>query len=139
MWPLNTVSFPVQIVAASDVPKGAEIHNTYGELGNADLVSKYGFALSDNPFSAVILDKASLLQAAEGMLGVREMRLRSRGLRKERCGIYPNFALPCLALLITSSCLAPDLSAASENSPCPSCTCCIHLHVQRQNAASASN
>ena len=128
----------MQIVAASDVPKGAEIHNTYGELGNADLVSKYGFALSDNPFSAVILDKASLLQAAEGMLGVREMRLRSRFLRKERCGITQTL-LPCLALLIAFSCLAPDLSAASVNSPCPSCTCCNHLNLQRQNAAIISN
>ena len=128
----------MQIVAASDVPKGAEIHNTYGELGNADLVSKYGFALSDNPFSAVILDKASLLQAAEEILGVREMRLRSRFLRKERCGIY-SIALLCLALLIMSSYLAPDLSAASVNSPCPSCTCCNHLNLQRQNAATTSD
>ena len=74
----------LQIVAASEVLKGAEVHNTYGELGNVDLVSKYGFALDDNPFSVVVLDKGSVLQAAERIMGVREMRLRCRFLRKER-------------------------------------------------------
>ena len=75
----------LQIVAASEVPKGAEVHNTYGELGNVDLVSKYGFALGDNPFSVVVLDKAAVLQAAERLMGVRKLRLRCRFLRKERC------------------------------------------------------
>ena len=74
----------LQIVAASKVPKGDEVHNTYGELGNVDLVSKYGFALDDNPFSVVVLDKGLVLQAAERMMGMREMRLRCRFLRKER-------------------------------------------------------
>ena len=60
------------------------MHNTYGELGNADLLNKYGFALRQNPFSAVILSKASVLQAAEKLVGQRELRLRSRLLRKER-------------------------------------------------------
>ncbi|CAL5222086.1 g4393 [Coccomyxa viridis] len=73
----------LQIVAASEVPKGAEVHNTYGELGNVDLLSKYGFALLDNPFSVVVLNKASVLQAAERIMGVREMRLRCRFLRRE--------------------------------------------------------
>lgn len=53
----------LQIVAASDVEAGKEIHNTYGELGNAELVKKYGFALRENPFTAVELDKSSLLEA----------------------------------------------------------------------------
>eukprot|EP00955_Chlamydomonas_euryale_P007689 81641-Chlamydomonas_euryale.AAC.18 len=35
----------LEIVAASDVPRGAEIYNTYGEHGNAELLHKYGFAL----------------------------------------------------------------------------------------------
>jgi len=41
----------VQIVAASGIAAGAEVHNTYGELPNAELVHKYGFALPmGNPF-----------------------------------------------------------------------------------------
>jgi hypothetical protein len=35
----------LRIVAASDVPAGREVHNTYGELPNVDLVRKYGFCL----------------------------------------------------------------------------------------------
>lgn len=54
----------MQVIAASDVAAGHEIHNTYGELGNADLVSKYGFALRNNPFDAIQLDKQQLVAAA---------------------------------------------------------------------------
>ena len=53
-----------QVIAASDIPAGKEIENTYGELGNADLVNKYGFALRQNPFSVVQLDKATVVEAA---------------------------------------------------------------------------
>ena len=35
----------LEIVAASAVAAGHEVHNTYGEHGNAELVNKYGFAL----------------------------------------------------------------------------------------------
>jgi SET domain-containing protein 6 len=40
-------AFPgvLRIVAASDVPAGCEVRNTYGELANLDLVRKYGFCL----------------------------------------------------------------------------------------------
>ena len=83
----------VQIVAASPVLEGAEVHNTYGELGNAELVNKYGFALRQNPFSAVLLDKAAVLQAAESIVGQRSTRLRSRFLRRERWGLLPHISM----------------------------------------------
>ncbi len=65
-------------MAASSLPRGSEVHNTYGELGNADLLTKYGFALRQNPFSAVVLSKTSVLRAAEKLIGERELRLRTR-------------------------------------------------------------
>lgn len=52
-----------------------------GELGNAELVSKYGFALRQNPFTVVSLDKAALLAGAEAWLGQRAARRRARFLR----------------------------------------------------------
>ena len=55
----------------------------YGELGNADLVSKYGFALRQNPFTAVGLSKAELLEAAARLLGSRQFRQRCRLLREQ--------------------------------------------------------
>lgn len=75
----------VQIVAASPVAAKHEVHNTYGELGNADLVTKYGFALLDNPFDAVLLDKEQLVSEARRCLGDRACRQRCRFLAQERC------------------------------------------------------
>lgn len=60
----------LQIVAASTIPfVGQEIHNTYGELSNTDLVKKYGFAIRDNPFAVVALDKSLILEMAADVLG----------------------------------------------------------------------
>jgi SET domain-containing protein 6 len=68
------------------VPAKQEVHNTYGELGNAELLMKYGFALLDNPFDAVALDKGRLVAEARRMLGDRACRQRCRFLARERCG-----------------------------------------------------
>lgn len=59
----------LEIVAASDLKSGQEILNTYGEHGNAELVNKYGFALPDNPFDAVKLDKTNLVGIATKQMG----------------------------------------------------------------------
>lgn len=40
-----------------------------GEHGNAELVNKYGFALADNPFDSVKLDKTSLIGIATKQMG----------------------------------------------------------------------
>ena len=48
---------------------GQEIFNTFGELGNAELICKYGFALPDNPFSSVTLDKGSYLSGIRARQG----------------------------------------------------------------------
>lgn len=60
-------SVNVQIVAACTLDKGQEIFNTFGELENTDLVCKYGFALPNNPFNAVHLDKDVLGQEAQAL------------------------------------------------------------------------
>ena len=76
----------MQIIAARPLEAGQEIFNTYGELGNAELVSKYGFALADNPFNKVTLDKEKLLEAAAGFLSKKSMVQRCHFLEQERCG-----------------------------------------------------
>ncbi|PSC69948.1 SET domain-containing [Micractinium conductrix] len=73
----------LEIVAGSAVPAGAEVHNTYGELGNAELVKKYGFALRQNPFTLATLDKGRLLGAAKRALGAKRWRVRSALLERE--------------------------------------------------------
>ncbi|CAL8465452.1 g4988 [Coccomyxa elongata] len=73
----------LEIIAASPVQKGQEVHNTYGELGNSELVVKYGFALRNNPFDVVVLDKAAVVEEARRMLGDRACRQRCRFLSQE--------------------------------------------------------
>ena len=77
-----------QVIAASNIPAGKEIENTYGELGNAELVNKYGFALRQNPFSVVQLDKTAVVEAARQQAGKgmteRAFRRRKRFLEDER-------------------------------------------------------
>jgi SET domain-containing protein 6 len=65
-----------------DIAKGAEIHNTYGEHGNAELLYKYGFVLEENPFDTITVTPAELEEAAESVLGRRTAR-RMRFVRDE--------------------------------------------------------
>jgi SET domain-containing protein 6 len=46
----------LQMKAIKDIEKDEQIYNTYGELCNADLLRKYGFADENNPFDIVELD-----------------------------------------------------------------------------------
>jgi hypothetical protein len=67
--------------AASSLKAGAEVHNTYGEHGAADLAARYGFALPSpvpGPFDAVSLRVGDLLAAAETLHGGRGVRARAR-------------------------------------------------------------
>ncbi|KXZ53733.1 hypothetical protein GPECTOR_6g650 [Gonium pectorale] len=72
----------LDIVAAQPLAEGAEVFNTYGEHGNAELVNKYGFALPCNPFDEVSLDKDELMAAAEAELGRKAAQRRAKFLRK---------------------------------------------------------
>jgi len=62
---VETDEHSLEIVAASDITAGSEIYNTYGELGNSELVHKYGFCLPDNPFTVVCLDKMGVVELVE--------------------------------------------------------------------------
>lgn len=94
-----------QIIAASPVPKGQEVHNTYGELGNAELVVKYGFALRRNPFDVVLLDKGELVEEARRIVGDRACRQRCRFLSRDRWRLAHStrHRLGCQKLLLPCS------------------------------------
>lgn len=86
------------------MPKGQEVHNTYGELGNAELVVKYGFALRRNPFDVVLLDKGELVEEARRIVGDRACRQRCKFLSRDRWRLAHStrhrlgcqkFLLPC--------------------------------------------
>lgn len=74
----------LEIIMASPVLEGQEIHNTYGEVANSELVSKYGFALLSNPFDSIVLDKKIVLKEIEKIMGKKQTLRRARFLKKER-------------------------------------------------------
>lgn len=59
----------LRIVSASAVAADAEVHNTYGELGNTQLLEKYGFTLRENPHNTVTVETQALLVWAAERLG----------------------------------------------------------------------
>ena len=70
----------LQIMSASSLTKGEEVFNTYGELGNAELVKKYGFCVSENPFTCVTLDKMTFVSALQELLALEKPRKRAKGI-----------------------------------------------------------
>ena len=63
-----------------------EVFNTYGELGNAKLLSSYGFAQRDNPADRVTLGVPAL-RAAAAMRGAEGASMASRLAWCERAGV----------------------------------------------------
>ena len=68
----------LQIIAATPLNKNFEIFNTYGELGNAELVKKYGFCLPENPFTKVSLrkDRHFLEQMERWFAGIQGRKVK---------------------------------------------------------------
>lgn len=58
--------------------------NSAGEHGNAELINKYGFALADNPFDSIKLDKDTLVAQAADAMGEEECNQRCAFLRHHR-------------------------------------------------------
>ncbi|KAF8061932.1 davT [Scenedesmus sp. PABB004] len=87
--------FPAErldIIAASPIAPGAEVHNTYGELSNSQLVHKYGFCLPANPFDEVQLGPSWgwLLGEVERDAGLaRKLAPHVRWLRKHSNLLVP--------------------------------------------------
>ena len=76
----------LQIIAVSDLKRNCEIFNTYGELGNAELLKKYGFCLKENPFSEVKLNKGVVLSSFKALFSLSNKRKRSAArITFERC------------------------------------------------------
>lgn len=69
----------LHIVAASALHKGKEVFNTYGELGNSELVKKYGFVVRENPFTHVTLRKSTIFEYINAMLPPTNPRKKQKG------------------------------------------------------------
>eukprot|EP00892_Ulva_mutabilis_P009448 jgi/Ulvmu1/6876/UM031_0081.1 len=68
----------LRIVAVQPIAAGREVHNTYGEYGNAALIYKHGFALRTNPFDAVSVTIPELRAAVAAAFGDKAADARMR-------------------------------------------------------------
>ncbi|EXC30814.1 hypothetical protein L484_027993 [Morus notabilis] len=66
----------LEMIMIKDVKVGAEVYNTYGSLGNAALLHRYGFTEPDNPFDIVNIDLELVLQWSLSLFSSRRSRAR---------------------------------------------------------------
>ncbi|KAL1557757.1 ribosomal lysine N-methyltransferase 4-like [Salvia divinorum] len=66
----------LEIIMIKDVKAGAEVFNTYGHLGNAALLHRYGFTEADNPFDILNIDLDIVVQWSSSLFSYRQSRRR---------------------------------------------------------------
>ncbi|CAA0829292.1 SET domain-containing protein [Striga hermonthica] len=77
----------MEMIIIKDVKAGAEVFNTYGHLGNAALLHRYGFTEPDNPFDIVNIDLDIVVQWSLSLFSCRQSRRRLSFWKKlDYCG-----------------------------------------------------
>ncbi|XP_057803716.1 uncharacterized protein LOC131019049 [Salvia miltiorrhiza] len=66
----------LEIIMIKDVKAGAEVFNTYGHLGNAALLHRYGFTEADNPFDILNIDLDIVVQWSLSLFSCRQSKRR---------------------------------------------------------------
>ncbi|KAK4433162.1 Ribosomal lysine N-methyltransferase 3 [Sesamum alatum] len=66
----------LEMIMVRDVKAGAEVFNTYGSLGNAALLHRYGFTEPDNPFDILNIDLDIVVQWSLSLFSCRQSRRR---------------------------------------------------------------
>lgn len=66
----------LEMIMVRDVKAGSEVFNTYGSMGNAALLHRYGFTEPDNPYDIVNIDLELVLQWSSSKLSSRHTRSR---------------------------------------------------------------
>ncbi|KAL2227690.1 N-lysine methyltransferase setd6 isoform X1 [Sesamum indicum] len=66
----------LEMIIVRDVKAGSEVFNTYGSLGNAALLHRYGFTEPDNPFDILNLDLDIVVQWSSSLFSCRHSRRR---------------------------------------------------------------
>ncbi|XP_019441145.1 PREDICTED: ribosomal lysine N-methyltransferase 3 [Lupinus angustifolius] len=80
----------LEMIMIKDVSSGAEVFNTYGLLGNAALLHRYGFTEQDNLYDIVNIDLELVLKWCSSLFSSRHGRARVslwRRLGYSACGI----------------------------------------------------
>ncbi|PON67940.1 N-lysine methyltransferase SETD [Parasponia andersonii] len=66
----------LEMIMIKDVKVGSEVYNTYGSVGNAALLHRYGFTEPDNPYDIVNIDLELVLQWSLSLFSSRCSRTR---------------------------------------------------------------
>ncbi|CAH1424160.1 unnamed protein product [Lactuca virosa] len=66
----------LEMIMVRDVKAGAEVFNTYGSMGNAALLHRYGFTEPDNPYDIINIDLDMVLQWSSSLFSSRHTRTR---------------------------------------------------------------
>ncbi|KAK1411278.1 hypothetical protein QVD17_37825 [Tagetes erecta] len=66
----------LEMIMVRDVEAGTEVFNTYGSMGNAALLHRYGFTEPDNPYNIVNIDLELVLQWSSSIFSSRHTRSR---------------------------------------------------------------
>nr|GEW16587.1 ribosomal lysine N-methyltransferase 3 [Tanacetum cinerariifolium] len=64
----------LEMIMVRDVKAGAEVFNTYGSMGNAALLHRYGFTEPDNPYDIVNIDLELVLEWSSSIFSSRHSR-----------------------------------------------------------------
>ncbi|XAR61438.1 [Ribulose-bisphosphate carboxylase]-lysine N-methyltransferase [Bertholletia excelsa] len=66
----------LEMIMVKDVRSGDEVFNTYGSLGNAALLHRYGFTEANNPYDIVNIDLDLVIQWCSSLFSSRHGRVR---------------------------------------------------------------
>ncbi|KAF4371545.1 hypothetical protein G4B88_008260 [Cannabis sativa] len=66
----------MEMIMVKDVKAGSEVYNTYGSLGNAALLHRYGFTEPNNPYDIVNIDMEIVLEWSSSLFSSRHTRAR---------------------------------------------------------------
>ncbi|XP_030462802.1 ribosomal lysine N-methyltransferase 3 [Syzygium oleosum] len=72
----------LEMILLKDVKAGDEVYNTYGTLGNAALLHRYGFTEENNPYDIVNIDIELVLEWSNSLFSNRHSRARVAMWRK---------------------------------------------------------
>ncbi|CAA7060483.1 unnamed protein product [Microthlaspi erraticum] len=72
----------LKMIMVKNVPAGAEVFNTYGLMGNAALLHRYGFTELDNPYDIVNIDLELVTEWSSSSFTSRHTRARLAFWRK---------------------------------------------------------
>ncbi|KAK8966098.1 hypothetical protein KSP40_PGU001324 [Platanthera guangdongensis] len=79
---VNGPNGTLEMIVVKEVEAGGEVFNTYGCMGNAALLHKYGFTESNNPFNIVNIDLDQVLGWCSSSFSNRYCRSRLASWRK---------------------------------------------------------